>query len=99
MCVPGCSCSNVRLVMLLLGGSHGVLHEGLVGVGCSQCGHSDDQVSASTEMVLIRGQLTTGMCRVTNLGSTQDQVARHNLPRMYSAIVQLRDSFPVYESS
>ncbi|RRT49069.1 hypothetical protein B296_00038264 [Ensete ventricosum] len=116
MCVPGCSCSNMHLVMLLLGGSHGVLHEGLVGVGCTQCGHFDDQVSASTEMVLsvspisdnannavrsfpVRGQLTTGMCRVTNLGSTQYQVARHNLPRMYSAIVQLRDSFLVYKSS
>ncbi|RWV79863.1 hypothetical protein GW17_00058942 [Ensete ventricosum] len=93
-----------------------VLHEGLVRVGCAQCGHSDDQVSAPTEMVLsvrpisdntnnavrsfpVRGQLTTGMCRVTNLGSTQDQVARHNLPRMYSAIVQLCDSFLVSESS
>ncbi|RRT36579.1 hypothetical protein B296_00049377 [Ensete ventricosum] len=27
MCVPRCSCLNVHLGMLLLGGSHGVLHE------------------------------------------------------------------------
>ncbi|RZR81730.1 hypothetical protein BHM03_00008024 [Ensete ventricosum] len=33
MCLPGCSCLDVRLEMLLLGGSRGVLHEDLVGVG------------------------------------------------------------------
>ncbi|RWW82042.1 hypothetical protein BHE74_00009518 [Ensete ventricosum] len=33
MCVLGCSCSDVHLEMLLFGGSRGVLHEGLVGVG------------------------------------------------------------------
>ncbi|RWW86208.1 hypothetical protein BHE74_00005022 [Ensete ventricosum] len=33
MCVPGCSCLDVRLEMLLFGGSRGVLHEDLVGVG------------------------------------------------------------------
>ncbi|RZS02675.1 hypothetical protein BHM03_00032754 [Ensete ventricosum] len=37
--------------MLLLGGSRGVLHEGLVEVGCVRCDISDDQVSAPTETV------------------------------------------------
>ncbi|RRT47387.1 hypothetical protein B296_00024530 [Ensete ventricosum] len=44
--------SNVHLIMLLLGDSRGVLHEGLVMVGCIRRDLSDDQVSTSTKMVL-----------------------------------------------
>ncbi|RWV95181.1 hypothetical protein GW17_00042224 [Ensete ventricosum] len=43
--------SDVRLRMLLLGGSRGVLYEVLVGVGCARYGPSDDQVCDPIEMV------------------------------------------------
>ncbi|RWW31976.1 hypothetical protein GW17_00003375 [Ensete ventricosum] len=42
MCIPGCSCSDMHLEMLL---PREVLHESLVGVGDTRCGASDDQVS------------------------------------------------------
>ncbi|RRT35938.1 hypothetical protein B296_00052920 [Ensete ventricosum] len=51
MYVPRCSWSYVHLGMLLLQGSHKVLHEDQVGVECARCGPSDDQVNALTEMV------------------------------------------------
>ncbi|RWW75812.1 hypothetical protein BHE74_00016136 [Ensete ventricosum] len=36
MCVPGCSCSDMRLVMFLLESSRRVLHEGLTKMGCTR---------------------------------------------------------------
>ncbi|RRT55459.1 hypothetical protein B296_00010605 [Ensete ventricosum] len=37
MCVSGCSCSDMQLVMLLLESSRKVLHEGLTKMGCTRC--------------------------------------------------------------
>ncbi|RWW47801.1 hypothetical protein BHE74_00046179 [Ensete ventricosum] len=74
MCVSGCSCSDIRLEMLLFGVSHGVLHEGLVGVEApdvtpptmksSSVMSVPDDVVCGVHLILIITRLGYRLCQI-----------------------------------
>ncbi|RWV84093.1 hypothetical protein GW17_00054228 [Ensete ventricosum] len=69
MCVPGCSCLDVRPEMLLFGGSHEVLHEDVAGVGAPNRGGRRQK---------YRGGRGSSLPRPVNMG--KDRNPRFSIP-------------------
>ncbi|RRT78356.1 hypothetical protein B296_00013715 [Ensete ventricosum] len=69
MCVPGCSCLDVRPEMLLFGGSHEVLHEDVAGVGAPNRGGRRQK---------YRGGRGRSLPRPVNMG--KDRNPRFSIP-------------------